>query len=140
VGVVETALSRAAGAAVTSAVKGWLGQRRDQRERETSLVELIGGGIADDLGLRRAERRLADIIDTVDGRLRPLVRRRADELPDNEVAAALDAVADTLRAADLSDKSLFADNIDPMLIASRLRRQLPDIPVRAGLSEAATHL
>jgi len=140
VGLVETALSRAAGAAVTSAVKGWLGQRRDQRERETPLVELIGGGITDDLGLRRAERRLADIIDTVDGRLRPLVRRRADELPDNEIAAALDAVADTLEAADLSDKALFADDVDPALMASRLRRQLPDIPVRAGLSEAATHL
>jgi hypothetical protein len=140
VGLVEAALSRAAGAAVTSAVKGWLGQRRDQRERETSLVELIGGGIADDLGLRRAERRLADIIDTVDGRLRPLIRRRADELPDNEVAAALDAVADTLEAADLSDKALFADDVDPMLIASRLRRQLPDIPERAGLNGAATHL
>jgi hypothetical protein len=140
VGVVETALLRTAGSAVTSAVKRWLGRRRDQRERETSLVELIGAGIADDVGLRRASRRLDDIKDTVYERLQPLIRRRDDELPDNEIAAALDAVTATLDAADLSDAALFADDVDPVLIAARLRRQLPDIPERAGLNDAAAQL
>ncbi|MEU8020992.1 NACHT domain-containing protein [Micromonospora haikouensis] len=140
VGLVETALLRTAGSVVTPAVRRWLGNRRAQRERNTSLIELIGSGIADDLGVRRAGRRLDDIVDTVFERLQPLVRRGEQALPDNEVAAALDAVSDTLRAADLSDAAVFADDVDPALMATRLRRQLPDVPDRAGLSEAAAHL
>jgi hypothetical protein len=140
VGVVETALLRTAGSAVSSAVKRWLCRRRDQRERETSLVELIDGGITDDLGVRQARRQLEEVQDIVYKRLRPLVRRRDDELPDNEIAAALDAVTDTLDAADLSDAALFADDVDAVLIATRLRRQLSDIPQRAGLNDAAAHL
>jgi hypothetical protein len=140
VGVVETALLRTAGSVVTPAVKRWLGRRHDKRERETPLIELIGTGITDDLGVRRAGRRLDDIVDTVYERLRPLVRRREQALPDNEIAAALDAVAATLRAADLSDAAVFADDVDPALMATRLRRQLPDAPGRAGLSDAAAHL
>lgn len=139
-GLVEAALLRTAGSAVAPAVRRWLGRRRDQRERETPLVELIGAGITDDLGARRAGRRLADIVDTVFERLQPLVRRRDDVLAENEIAAALDAVADTLDAADLSDEALFADDVDPALMAARLRRQLPDIPGRAGLNDAAAHL
>ncbi|MEU5964530.1 NACHT domain-containing protein [Micromonospora parva] len=138
--MVETALLRLAGAVVTPAVKRWLGRRREQRERETPLIELIGSGITDDLGLRRAGRRLDDIVDTVYERLQPLVRRREPALPDNEIAAALNAVAATLRDADLSDAAVFADDVDPALMATRLRRQLPDVPARAGLSEAAAHL
>ncbi len=139
-GMVETALLRLAGSVVTPAVKRWLGRHREQRERETPLIELIGSGITDDLGLRRAGRRLDDIVDTVYERLQPLVRRREPALPDNEIAAALNAVADTLRDADLSDAAVFADDVDPALMATRLRRQLPDVPERAGLSEAAAHL
>ncbi|MEU7847668.1 NACHT domain-containing protein [Micromonospora parva] len=138
--MVETALLRLAGSVVTPAVKRWLGRRREHRERETPLIELIGSGITDDLGLRRAGRRLDDIVDTVYERLQPLVRHRQPALPDNEIAAALNAVADTLRDADLSDAAVFADDVDPALMATRLRRQLPDVPARAGLSEAATHL
>ena len=139
-GAVETALLRAAGSVVTKAGKLWLGRRREQRERETSLIELIGAGITDDLGLRRAARRQEDIVDIVYERLQPLIRRRDGRLPDNEIAAALNAVADTLDAADLSDEALFAADVDPALLATRLRRELPDVPSRAGLNEAAVHL
>ncbi|MEV6802895.1 NACHT domain-containing protein [Micromonospora rifamycinica] len=139
-GVVETALLRTAGAVVSPAVRRWLGRRREKRERETPLIELIGAGIADDLGVRRAGRRLEDITDTVYERLQVLVRRGEQALPDNEIMATLDAVTDTLQAADLSDAAVFADDVDPALLATRLRRQLPDVPERAGLNEAAAHL
>ena len=139
-GIVETALLRAATAAVAPAVKTLLGRRRAKRERETSLIELVGAGVLDDFGLRRAGRRLDDIVDTVGERLRSLDRRDGPPLPDNEVAAAFDAVADTLGAADLSDEALFADDLDPIAMAARVRRQLPDVPDRAGLSDAGTRL
>jgi hypothetical protein len=104
------------------------------------LIELINTGIIDDVGRRRAGRRLDDITDAVFERLRPLVRRRDGGLPDHEITAAVTAVADTLDAADLSDPALFADNVDPVLIAARLRRELPDAPARAGLSETGIRL
>ncbi|MDG4839306.1 NACHT domain-containing protein [Micromonospora sp. WMMD967] len=139
-GTVEMALLRLAGSVVAPAVQRWLGGRREQRERETPLIELIGAGIADDLGMRRAGRRLDDLVDTVYERLQPLIRRGEQALPDNEVAAALHAVADTLRDADLSDAAVFADHVDPALMATRLRRQLRDVPERAGLNEVAAQL
>ncbi|MEU8235036.1 hypothetical protein AB0C12_36045 [Actinoplanes sp. NPDC048967] len=139
-GVIETALLRTASSVVTPVVKRWLGRRHDRREREAPLIELIGAGVTDDLGMRRAGRRLDDIVDTVYERLRPMVRGRNHALPDNEVAAVLDAVAETLRTADLSDPALLTDDVDPALMASRLRRQLPDVPERAGLNAAAAHL
>ncbi|MFG1603807.1 NACHT domain-containing protein [Actinoplanes sp. NPDC049265] len=134
-GVVETALLRTAASVVSKAGLLWLGRRRKQRERESSLVDLIGTGVTDDVGLRRAGRAREEIVDTVLERLRPLVSRRDGGLPDNEIAAALNAVADTLDAADLSDAALFADDVDPALIAARLRRELPDAPARTGLHE-----
>jgi hypothetical protein len=137
--VVETALLRSAASVVAPALKQWMGKRRDKRERETPLIDLVGAGVADDLGLRRASRRLDDIVDTVYERLRPLVRRDLG-LPDNEVAAALEAVTETMYAADLSDDALFADDVDPALMAARIRRQLPTVPERAGLNEAASRL
>jgi hypothetical protein len=70
VGVVETALLRAAASVVTKAGKLWLGRRREHRERATPLVELIGAGVTDDLRLRRAARRRDDIVDIVCERLR----------------------------------------------------------------------
>ncbi|GAA4606934.1 hypothetical protein BJY16_006075 [Actinoplanes octamycinicus] len=137
-GAIETALLRTAGSVVAPALRQWTGRRRQRRERDTALIDLIGAGITDDLGLRRAGRRLDDITDTVYERLYPLIRGR--DVPDNEVAAVLDAVTDTLRVADLSDAAIFADDVDPILIATRLRRQLPAVPERAGLSDAGTHL
>ncbi|MFI5930571.1 NACHT domain-containing protein [Actinoplanes sp. NPDC051494] len=137
---VETALLRAAGSVVSLAGKWWLGKRRDRRERGAPLIELIGAGIADDLGVRKAGRRLDDIMDVVFERLQPLVRRRDGGLPEGEIVAALDAVARTLDTADLSDAALFADDVDPVLVAARLRRELPGVPERAGLGEAAVLL
>jgi hypothetical protein len=81
--------------------------------------------------VRRTSRRLDDIVDTVYERLQPLIRRRDETLPDNEVAAAIEAVAETLESADLSDPAVFGDDVDPALMGARLRRQLPAISARA---------
>ena len=139
-GMVETALLRPAGAVVTPAVKRWLGRRREQRERETPLIELIGAGIVDDLGVRRAGRRLEDIVDTVYERLQLLVRRREPALPDNEITAALNAVADTLqRRGPVRRRSVrrrcrsCADGHPTAPTTARHSRA-------GGLSEAAGHL
>jgi len=75
VGAVETALPRAATAVVKPGLSWWLGRRRAGR---------------------------LEIVDAVYERLRPLVEGQFARLPQQEVAAAFDAVADTFAAAAAS--------------------------------------
>jgi hypothetical protein len=138
--VAEAAILKTAGSVVTPVLKGWLSRTRDKRERTSELTDLINTGIADDLGRRRAERRVDEIVDAVYERLRPLVSGRFAALGDNEALAALQAVTDTFAAADLSDRALFADDLDPRELSARLRRELSDVADRAGLSELAGRL
>jgi NACHT domain len=65
------------------------------------------------------------------------VQALVDGAPANEVQAALDAVADTIEATDLSDDALFAADSDPEVIARRIRAATTE---PAGLSEAASRL
>jgi hypothetical protein len=62
------------------------------------------------------------------------------DLPENERAAALSAVSDALTAADLSDRSLFTADADPLKLAARVRATVPDMAGAAGLNDAATAL
>lgn len=61
----------------------------------------------------------------------------ADDEPDNEVQAALDAVSDAMNTANLSDEALFADDADGEIMARRIRKTIPE-PV--GLSPKASRL
>jgi hypothetical protein len=81
----KTALLKIAGSVVAPVLKGWLGRRRDARERDSSLTDLINTGMLDDLGGRRAHRWVRDITDAVYERLFPLVNGRFGALPDNEL-------------------------------------------------------
>ncbi|MFV2084516.1 NACHT domain-containing protein [Micromonospora sp. LOL_021] len=137
VGTVEATLLRVVGTAVAPVLTAWLGKRRDKRERSHWLTDLVDTGILDDVGLRRAKRRIDELVDTVYERIRPLIDGRSADLPEHELRAALDAVADTFEAADLSDAALFADDLQPAQLSTRLRQQLPSMPERAGLSAAA---
>ncbi|MEU8821967.1 NACHT domain-containing protein [Actinoplanes sp. NPDC048796] len=136
----EAALLKTAGSIVTPVLRGWMSRARDKRERTSDLSDLINTGITDDLGRRRADRRTAEIVDTVYERLRPLVEGRFAALDDAETVAALEAVTDTFARADFSDRAIFDDNVDPSALAARLRRELHAVPGRAGLSELATRL
>ncbi|MFY1694755.1 NACHT domain-containing protein [Solwaraspora sp. WMMA2101] len=136
-GTVESTLLRVVGAAVAPVLTAWLGKRRNKRERANLLADLVDTGILDDVGLRRTKRRIDELVDTVYERIRPLIDKRFADLPEHELRAALDAVADTFDAADLSDAALFADDLQAAQLSTRLRQQLPSMPVRAGLSAAA---
>ncbi|MFI0469169.1 NACHT domain-containing protein [Saccharopolyspora sp. 5N102] len=120
---------------VKQVAKVWLGHRRAARERDSELIELLAVGVTDRFHQRKLARQLEDIGDQVALRLRPVLERESRGLPDNEVRGALDAAVDTLTAADLTDRALFAADVNPAKLARAVDRTDPHAADRAGLSE-----
>ncbi|SNY56174.1 NACHT domain-containing protein [Paractinoplanes atraurantiacus] len=133
---VETALLNVGRAVVTPLFTRWLSGRRQTRERTLPLADLLQQTAKDEFTRRRGERQIEAVVDEVAERLGPLVTTRFAALPPHEAVAALDAVADTFRRADLTDDALFATDLDPVRLAAHLRRSAPP----AGLSELGQRL
>lgn len=116
-------------------------RKRGQRhERTASLAELAAAELASPLQRGKLNLVLEDIGYRMAEQLHPALRTRVNELPDNEVMAALDAVAATLGKADLSDNALFAANVDAEALAQQVRTSVPELPRQAYLSAAAERL
>ena len=118
----------------------WLAGRRAKAERESDLVDLISFRFQDQISRRKVERQLQDISDTVAERILTLAGHEYPNLMENEKNAAIIAVGDTLKAADLSDDAIFDSNIDAIRLASQVRVRIPDSAATADLSEPAAHL
>ncbi|HEX5492946.1 MAG TPA: NACHT domain-containing protein, partial [Mycobacteriales bacterium] len=132
----EGALLAVGRAVVTRVVAAWQGDRAARRERSADLVDLLEPRFPDLFGRRRLARQFETVADDVAARL-----DRAfgpDRLPENEKLAALAEVTDTLAGADLSDAALFAADVDPAVLARRLRDGAAGRVRVAGLGEAAT--
>lgn len=123
-------------AVVTPFVTRWLGGRRQARERSLPLSDLLQQKAADEFSRRRGERQIESVVDDVAERLAPLLTTRFAALEEHEAVAALDAVADTFRRADLSDEALFAADVDPGRLAAHLRAGAPPV----ALSELGQRL
>ena len=61
-------------------------------------------------------------------------------LGENDKAAALAEVVQTLAEADLSDQTLFATDLDPVRLAARIRAGLPGRPMETQLGQAGARL
>ncbi|MFF5078801.1 NACHT domain-containing protein [Actinoplanes sp. NPDC000266] len=133
---IETALLNVGRAVVTPLFTRWLTGRRQTRERTLPLADLLQQSAKDEFTRRRGERQIESVVDEVAERLGPLITSRFASLPPNEAVAALDAVADTFRRADLTDDALFAVDLDPVRLAAHLRRSAPP----AALSELGQRL
>ncbi|MGH3624457.1 MAG: NACHT domain-containing protein [Sciscionella sp.] len=125
---------------VKHAVAAWLDVHREQAQRGRELVDLLAVGVVDRFHRRDLARQFEKIGDDAARRLQPLYSVEFGDLPENERAAALDAVVDALTEADLCDRSLFAADVDPIKLAVRVRGQVPNMARRAGLNEGATEL
>ncbi len=138
----ESAALRVGNAVVQHVAMNWLAAKKAETRRGADLTELIAmrfSGITQ-RDRNRFERKLAEIGDAAGARLEELCAAELPELADNERTAALDAVVDTLAAADLSDTTLFDVDIDPVSLARRVREQVPSAARRAGLDEAGRRL
>jgi NACHT conflict system protein/NACHT domain-containing protein len=83
-------------------------------------------------------RRLGRIVDkaaeSVAERIQPLVQAEFAELPENERIAAVDAVRGTFALGRLTERDLYARDLDAGYLDRHLRAAAPDVSTRAGLS------
>ncbi|WP_433871630.1 NACHT domain-containing protein [Saccharopolyspora sp. CA-218241] len=138
---VEGAALRLGSAVVGQVARTWLGRKRTEVRRGADLTDLIGfrfGGLRE-RDRRGLHRRLDEVAEHVGDRLEQLCDREFAALPEHERVAALDAVADALAEADLSDTALLSADLDPLRLAGQVRRQVPTEP-GAGLGEAGRAL
>jgi hypothetical protein len=113
--------------------RAWLGHRKGVAEQNASLTDLLATGVTDRFARRKLERQLEDIGDQIAQRIAPL-SREFPSLPENERQAALDAVVDALREADLTDTLLLGADMDGAKLARSVRQR---IALKPGLNESA---
>ncbi|WP_263251345.1 NACHT domain-containing protein [Saccharopolyspora rosea] len=138
----ESAALRAGSTVLKHLATSWLARRKSEVRRGADLTELIAlrfGGLRE-RDRRALRRRLDEAAELAAEHLERLCEREFADLPDNERAATIDAVADALDEADLSDATLLRADLDPLELARDVRRQVPTAPHRAGLGEAGRAL
>jgi hypothetical protein len=118
----------------------WLAGRSDGRERGKGLVELTQAKFPDRIARRRFERQVADVADQVAERLMAMCGHEYGGLGENDKAAALAEVVQTLAEADLSDQALFATDLDPARLAAKIRAGLPGRAMEEQLGQAGARL
>ena len=123
---------------VTHAVRTWLGGRRERAARDMELADLVQISGRDYFQQRKLERQLEDLADQIGERLRPVYEHDFRSVAENERVAALLAVVDALKAADLTDDTLFAVDVNPRKLARLVRERVP--VRRVGLAEAGEQL
>lgn len=123
---------------VTHAVRTWLGARRERDQRDAELIDLVKVEVRDHFKQRKLVRQLEELADQIAERLRPVYEHDFRDVPENERAAALQAVVDALAAADLGDATLFAVDMDARKLARLVRQRVP--VRRVGLVEPARQL
>jgi hypothetical protein len=135
------AAALAIGTAVAKTACGvWLGKDTFADAAGKSVIDLAAGRLA---GLRnqRQFRRLWDqAAEEVAGRVEPVVASEFRNLPDHERLAAMDAVADTLDVAVLTEADVFAQDLDAGFLNRVLRARDTGRSEKAALSAAATEL
>ncbi|WP_433183261.1 NACHT domain-containing protein [Actinoallomurus sp. CA-150999] len=118
----------------------WLAGWSAERDRKRDLVDLIQVRFPDRIARRRFERQIADIADQVAERLLTLCGHEYGGLRENDKAAALAEVVQTLADADLSDRAVLATDLDATRLAAHVRGGLPRRAIEGQLGEAGARL
>ncbi len=123
---------------VTHAARTWFGARRERAERDSELTDLVRISVRDYFQRRKLVLQLEELANQIAERLRPIYEHDFRTVPENERVAALLAVVDALEAADLTDDTLFAVDVDARKLARLVRDRVP--ARRVGLVEPAERL
>lgn len=137
---VEQVLLKVGQAVVKQLALAWMRDRNADSRRGKDLSRLIRSRFP----FPRNERDILEVLwrteDDVARQIAPACVKIQNKLPENEFMATLEAVADTLEDADLSNQILFKANLDPVKLLMEVKRQVPHAVIRAGLSSRASEL
>ncbi|MFD2093126.1 NACHT N-terminal Helical domain 1-containing protein [Blastococcus deserti] len=103
-------------------------------ERRKDLTELRPRTLGEWLRRTDPAGQVENLVRSVDAELEPLVRSEMPRLAPNERAAALWAVVETFRRADLSDRALFDVDLDASKLTHRLFTRLVQVKRAERLS------
>ncbi len=125
------------GAAVVKvACKIWLKDFSVASDASADVVEIVKEKISGELDQRKARRLFEDLEEPVAKKLEWLREREMGGVPDNEWAAAVLAVGDTLRRATFTDADIFAGDLDPLYLQRKVAASSPN--ATRDLSEAGS--
>jgi hypothetical protein len=122
------------------AAHAFLARRREARERDLPLSELINVSISDDYQKRSLSRELEAITDAVSKRLEGLIAQEWGNINNSDRAAAIASVADSLSSAILSDEVILGVDADANKLARQLYSSMRADLVAADLGEPAGSL
>src|SRR4051812_46535919 len=128
-----------AAAAVKAACKIWLKDEVFAQSMSVSTVDLVEGRLKTDRERRKARRTIEDMEESLADTILQQAGRELDQLPQNEREAAVLAVRDTIDAASLTNKALFAADLDSRFLERHIRQSAARDP-RADLSDPAATL
>lgn len=127
------------GAAVVKvACKIWLKDNSFASDASADVVDAVKGKISGELDQRKARRLFEDLEEPVAKKLQWFREHEMAGMPDNEWAAAVLAVSDTLRRATFTDADIFAGDLDPLYLRRKVAAGSPN--ATRDLSEAGTEV
>lgn len=110
------------GAVVKSAIKLWAGDNAFADNISADLTDLIRGQVSGALDQRKIRRQFENMEEIVARQILSTLDNEFRDLDEGERNAAIIAVSETISRAQLTDKVLFAGNLDPLYLENYVRR------------------
>ncbi|WP_033261702.1 NACHT domain-containing protein [Amycolatopsis vancoresmycina] len=114
-------------AVVKAAAKIWLGNRPIAADASAKALDLLEKQVTGLNDRRKLRLLFTNLEDRVADRLLPFLDVEFRAVPENERAAAVEAVHDTFERAALTDDDLFATDLDAAYLYRYLLRTVPDV-------------
>jgi hypothetical protein len=135
----ESAFLSLSRAIVTKAATLWLNDRAKEKEKSSSLLELIRARSRDRFMGSDLARQVEAMVDGVARRLEPFRTTQLQNMPDNERLAAALAVTDLFKDMDFGDSALFATDVNQSELTRQMRDEMTIKLRSAALSPDAEH-
>jgi NACHT domain len=110
------------GAIIKTAFKLWAGNNALADEVSGDLTDMIKSRVSGALEQRKVRARFEKMEEIVADQLLALLNAEFRNLDDGEKNAAIFAVTETFNRARLTDKALFAANLDPLYLTNTVRK------------------
>jgi hypothetical protein len=113
-------------AVVKAAVKLWAGGSALGDEMAGDLTDLVRSRVSGALEQRKVRRQFSQMEELVAGQILSAMNAEFRDLGEGERSAAIMAVTETISRARLTDRVLFAGNLDPLYLEGHVRRFIAD--------------